>query len=134
KLKSTSIDKLIEAAGREAQVRPVHVRLPRFRSESFLDITDALASQIGPALAADSDYSPINASKGGPLLVVHRVTLDVTEAGTVAAAATGITSDRSLTVTPVFAADRPFAFAIVHRPTQAALFAGYIADPGKVGH
>lgn len=132
-LKSTSIDKLIAAASKGAQERPVHVRLPRFRSESYLDITDALGSQIGPALRADSDYSPINAGKSGPLLVVHRVVVDVSEAGTVAAAATAVTSDRSLAVTPVLAADRPFAFAIVHRPTQAVLFAGYIADPGEAG-
>jgi serpin B len=129
-LKTTSIDKLIAAASKEAEVRPVHVRLPRFRSESFLDITDALASQIGPALAPNSEYGPINDGKRGPLMVVHRVVVDVTEAGTVAAAATGITGDRSLAVTPVFAADRPFAFAIVHRPTHAVLFTGYIADPG----
>jgi serpin B len=130
-LKRTTIDKLIAAAGKEAQERPVHVRLPRFRSESYLDLTDALASQIGPALAADSDYSPINAGKRGPLQVVHRVVVDVTEAGTVAAAATAVTSDRSLAINPVFSADRPFAFAIVHRLTQAVLFAGYIADPGE---
>ncbi len=129
-LKTTSIDKLIAAASKEAEVRPVHVRLPRFRSESFLDITDALAGQIGPALAANSEYGPINDGKKGPLMVVHRVVVDVTEEGTVAAAATGITNDRSLAVTPVFAADRPFAFAIVHRPTHAVLFTGYIADPG----
>jgi serpin B len=130
-LKSTSIDKLVAAAGKEAQERSVHVRLPRFRAESYLDLTNALVGQIGRALDADSDYSPINAAKKGPLLVVHRVLVDVTEAGTVAAAATAITSDRSLAVTPVLSADRPFAFAIVHRPTQAVLFAGYIADPGR---
>jgi serine protease inhibitor len=129
-LKSKSIDKLVEAAGKEAELRSVHVRLPRFRVESFLDITDALATQIGPALVADADYSPINPAKSGPLLVVHRVAVDVTEAGTVAAAATGITTDRSLQITPMFAADRPFAFAIVHRPTKAILFTGYVADPG----
>jgi serpin B len=132
-LKSTSIDKLIAAASKGAQERTVHVRLPRFRSESYLDITDALGSQIGPSLRADSNYSPINAGKGGPLQVVHRVVVDVSEAGTVAAAATAVTGDRSLAVTPVLAADRPFAFAIVHRPTQAVLFAGYIADPGEAG-
>ncbi len=111
----------------------MHVRLPRFRSESFLDITDALAGQIGQALVSDADYSPVNAAKKGPLMVVHRVVVDVTESGTVAAAATGVTTDRSLAVTPVVSADRPFAFAIVHRPTQAVLFAGYIADPGEGG-
>jgi serpin B len=133
-LKRTSIDELIAAAGRNVRERPVQVRLPRFRSESYLDITDALSGRIGlgSALAADSDYSPINKGKKGPLLVVHRAVVEVTEAGTVAAAATAITSDRSLSITPVFSADRPFAFAIVHRPTQAVLFTGYVADPGDV--
>jgi serpin B len=59
------------------------------------------------------------------------VVVDVTEAGTVAAAATAVATDRSLAVTPVLSADRPFAFAIVHEPTGAVLFAGYIADPGE---
>lgn len=36
-----------------------------------------------------------------------------------------------MSITPLFAADRPFAFAIVHEPTQAILFAGHIADPGE---
>jgi serpin B len=129
-LRKTSIDDLIAAARKEARERPVHVRLPRFRAESLLDLTDTLASQIGPALAANSDYGPINNAKRGPLQVIHRAVLEVTETGTVAAAATAVTSDRSLAVTPVISADRPFAFAIVHRPTQAVLFTGYVADPG----
>jgi serine protease inhibitor len=57
--------------------------------------------------------------------------VEVAEAGTRAAAATAITSDRSLSVTPVLSADKPFIFAIVHRPTQAILFTGYVADPGE---
>jgi serpin B len=128
-LKDKTIDQLIEQATKEAELRQVRVSLPRFRAESFLNITDALATQIGPALVADADYTPINPTKGGPLLVVHRVTVDVSEAGTVAAAATGVTTDRSLTITPVFTANKPFAFAIVHRPTKAVLFTGYVADP-----
>jgi serine protease inhibitor len=57
-LRSKSIDELIAAARKAARARPVHVSLPRFRAEGFLDITDALSGQIGPALAADSDYGP----------------------------------------------------------------------------
>ena len=72
----------------------------------------------------------INKAAGGPLQVTHRAVLEVTESGTRAAAATAITSDRSMAAKPSFSADRPFAVAIVHRPTGAILFAGYIADPG----
>jgi serpin B len=55
----------------------------------------------------------------------------VGEQGTRAAAVTAVAPQRSLSITPLFAADRPFAFAIVHEPTETILFAGYIADPGE---
>jgi len=131
-LKRQSLDVLMAAAFERRRMASVQVRLPRFRAESNLDITDALARQrLAPALSARSDYRAINKAKGGPLVVSHRAVLEVTEAGTKAAAATTITTDRSLALPPiVFSADRPFAFAIVHRATQAILFAGYIADPG----
>lgn len=128
-LAGRTLDALMAEAQAHVRQGPVQVRLPRFRAESSIDLTTALSSQINDALAVDSDYSAINRRKG-PLQVLHRAVLEVAESGTIAAAATAITSDRSLAVTPVFSADRPFAFAIVHRPTQAILFAGYVADPG----
>ena len=131
-LRSKAVGGLVAAAQKTLRRGLVQVRLPRFRAESGLDVTDALSSQIGPALAANSNYDAIHKGKRGPLQVIHRAVLEVSETGTVAAAATAVTSDRSLAVTPVFSADRPFAFAIVHRPTQAVLFAGYIADPAQL--
>jgi serpin B len=62
---------------------------------------------------------------------MHRAVLEVGEQGTRAAAVTAVAPERSLAITPLFAADRPFAFVIVHEPTGAVLFAGYIADPGE---
>jgi serpin B len=129
-LQAKSLDRLMAAAQASLRRASVQVRLPRFRAESGLDITEVLASEIGPALAAGSNYEAINKARSGPLLVIHRAVVEVGEAGTRAAAATAITSDRSLTVTPVLSADRPFVFAVVHRPTRVVLFAGYVADPG----
>jgi serpin B len=130
-LNDRSLGNLMAKAQEKRRREKVQVRLPRFHAESNLNVTDSLASAgLAPALSMTSDYSAINRTKGGRLLVIHRAVLDVTEAGTEAAAATAITSDRSLAQTPVFSADRPFAFAIVHAPTRAVLFAGYVADPG----
>jgi serine protease inhibitor len=130
-LKRRPLGELIAEAQKQQRTLTLPVRLPRFRAESRLDATNALSSLgLGPALAAWANYSAINRRMGGPLQVMHRAVLEVTEVGTKAAAATAITADRSLAAKPVFSADRPFAFAIVHRPTGAVLFAGYVADPG----
>ena len=56
----------------------------------------------------------------------HRANITVDEHGTEAAAVTGIEADSG----PIpFRADRPFAFAIVHGPTNTPLFIGHVADP-----
>jgi len=123
-------DLMAEARGRQRTVT-LQVRLPRFRAESKLDVTGALSNLgLGPAFAPRANYNAINRMGAGPLQVTHRAVLEVTEAGTKAAAATTITGERSLSGRPSFSADRPFAVAILHRPTGAVLFAGYIADPG----
>jgi serine protease inhibitor len=130
-LKRKSLGELMADALNKQRTAALQIRLPRFRVESKLDVTSALSGLgLGAAFAARANYNAINKAGGGPLQVTHRAVLEVTESGTKAAAATAITSDRSLATKPSFAADRPFAVAIVHRPTGAILFAGYIADPG----
>ena len=130
-LKRKSLGGLVAEAQKKQRMAALQVRLPRFRVESKLDVTSALSGLgLGAAFAARANYDAINKASGGPLQVTHRAVLEVTESGTKAAAATAITADRSLAAKPSFAADRPFAVAIVHRPTGAILFAGYVADPG----
>jgi serine protease inhibitor len=130
-LKRKSLGDLMAEAQKKQRMAAVQVRLPRFRVESKVDVTGALTEQgLGPAFARGANYRAINSKGNAPLQVTQRAVLEVSESGTKAAAATTITSDRSLAVTPVVSADRPFAVAIVHRPTGAVLFAGYIADPG----
>jgi serpin B len=130
-LKRKSLGELMAEAQEKQRTLALQVRLPRFRAESKLDATNALAGLgLGSAFSPWSNYHAINRKGGAPLQVTHRAVLEVTEAGTKAAASTTITADRSLAARPSFAADRPFAFAVVHRPTGAVLFAGYIADPG----
>jgi serine protease inhibitor len=130
-LKRKSLGELMADARKKQRTAALQIRLPRFRVESKLDVTDALSGLgLGAAFAARANYNAINKTGDGPLQVTHRAVLEVTESGTRAAAATAITGDRSLVAKPSFSADRPFAVVIAHRPTGAILFAGYIADPG----
>ena len=130
-LQAQSLSGLMSDAQKKRRSAKIRVLLPRFRAESSLDVTDALAGQgLAPAFSALGNYVAINKAKSGRLMALHRAVLEVGEQGTRAAAVTTIAPERSLSITPLFSADRPFAFAIVHEPTEAVLFAGYIADPG----
>jgi serpin B len=85
-------------------------------------------------------FSPARADFGGlsPTLglyvqeVIHRAVLEVDEQGTEAAAVTSV-AIRAMAMLPSprfqFVADRPFAFAIADRRSQAVLFAGIVTDP-----
>ncbi len=131
-LQARSLAGLMSDAQKKRRTTPVRVLLPRFRAESSLDLTDALAGLgLAPAFSALSNYAAINRAKSGRLKALHRAVLEVGEQGTRAAAVTAVAPQRSLAITPLFSADRPFAFAIVHEPTETILFAGYIADPGE---
>jgi serine protease inhibitor len=62
---------------------------------------------------------------------VHAANITVDENGTEAAAVAAIAMPDSAAPQPEIEvrADRPFAFAIVHRPTRTPLFIGRVADP-----
>jgi serpin B len=61
--------------------------------------------------------------------VVHQANLDVNESGTEAAGATAVVIGTRSAPDFTIALDRPFLFAIVDRPTGAALFLGRVTDP-----
>ncbi|MBO0763771.1 MAG: serpin family protein [Hyphomicrobiaceae bacterium] len=130
-LRGRPLGVLMTEAQKKRHTIAVRVRLPHFRAESGLDLADALSSLgLAPAFMGPGDYGAINKARSGPLQAMHRAVLDVSEHGTRASTVSAIGPARSLSVAPPFSADRPFAFAIVHEPTQLMLFAGYIADPG----
>ena len=109
----------------------INLRLPRFRVELSEDLTKLLAgSGLAPAFAPSADYRHITPSKIEELQVLHRVFVELNEAGTEAAAATAIVGMRALEAEPpTFSADRPFVFALRERVTGALLFLGYVGDP-----
>jgi serpin B len=118
--------------------RPVMVELPRFKTSFRASLGDALR-RLGMTKAFDleqADFSGMTARppSEAPLAigdVVHQAVIDVTEAGTEAAAATAIAM-ATASFQPkleVFTVDRPFLFFITDDATGAVLFQGLIVDP-----
>jgi serpin B len=86
------------------------------------------------AFSDKADFSGIDPKRGLAISeVVHKAFVDVSEEGTEAAAATGITMRATAMRMPeqaiVFRADHPFIFLIRDRRTGAVLFIGRLMDP-----
>jgi serpin B len=115
--------------------RNVQLSLPKFRAESELSLGQALSSMGMPTAFTDkADFSGISAK--GPLKigqVLHKAFVDVSEQGTEAAAATGITVTLAAVHVPeqpvIFRADHPFIFLIRDTRTDAILFIGRLMNP-----
>ena len=121
----------------------VALQLPRFRLEyGVRSLRDSLrAMGLGPAFdagAAGTDDGPcfplMTPDKDAHLSdVLHKALLEVTEEGTVAAAATAaIMATRSMRIEPppeLVIFDRPFAIAIEDAASGAPLFLGLVAKP-----
>jgi serpin B len=119
-----------------ASLRPslVDLRMPRFHLIAHTEL-DAILSALGMPIAfsPQADFSGITTQTPLAILAVeHGADLTVDEAGTVAAAATGIS------VAPTAAApglvvqltlDRPFVLFIRDDNTGAILVAGRVSDP-----
>lgn len=116
--------------------------LPRFRT-GFTTELKSKYQQLGLVRAFDEDRADLSGMTGRPKeevktwidKILHRTTIDVTEVGTEAAAATAtslveITSAERPRPEP-FTVDRPFLFYITDDSTGAILFAGRISDPSK---
>lgn len=120
----------------------VALQLPRFRLEyGVRSLRDSLrAMGLGPAFDAGAAgtegpcFPLMTADKDAHLSdVLHKALLEVTEEGTVAAAATAaIMATRSMRIEPppeLVIFDRPFAIAIEDAASGAPLFLGLVAKP-----
>ena len=132
-LTGDAIDSLV--AGLDARAYDVDTFLPRFRVTYSRTLNHALVN-LGMAGAFQDDANFRGISEETDLKisqVVHKAYVDVTEEGTEAAAATGITmipTSASRPKTPItFRADHPFVFLIRDRETGAILFVGRVVDP-----
>ena len=115
--------------------RNVQVSLPKFRVECEFSLREALSTMGMPtAFTGKADFSGIDPKRGLAISqVVHKAFVDVSEQGTEAAAATGITMRTTAMRMPeqavVFRADHPFLFLIRDTRTEAVLFIGRLMNP-----
>ena len=115
--------------------RNVQVSLPKFRAESEFSLRKALSTLGMPTAFTDqADFSGIDPKRGLAISeVVHKAFVDVSEKGTEAAAATGITMRATAMRMPepavVFRADHPFLFLIRDTRSGAVLFIGRLMNP-----
>ena len=123
--------------------REVRLSIPKFRIEPpRLALADFLKSR-GMTAAFDiprgsADFSGIAPRKPDDYLriseVFHKAFIEVNEAGTEAAAATAVVMMR-VTAMPdepeVVELNRPFLFAIFHRPSSNCLFLGRLVNPSN---
>jgi serpin B len=121
----------------DIRARKVVLSLPKWTARKPLGLNEALKS-LGMRKAFDAGAADLSGIDGTRDLfvsdIVHEGFVDVSEEGTEAAAATGVVVGvRSMAPSRdeplVIKADRPFAWAIVDRETNAVLFAGTVIDP-----
>jgi serpin B len=120
--------------------RPVALALPRFKATFTADLVAPLQKAgMRLAFSDDADFSGMRgptraAARLKIASVKHRAVIEVTEAGTEAAAATSVgmvTASAPIErTTPIpFVVDRPFLFLVVDTASGAVLFQGRIVDP-----
>ncbi len=112
----------------------LRVMLPRFSVDYGPAKLKPVLSRLGMPLAFSSQ-ADFSGMAGGPSDlwiddVYHRARVRVDEAGTVAAAATGVAMrTKSARPSVLFHVDRPFLFLIRDKQLDAVLFMGRIGDP-----
>lgn len=112
----------------------VHLKLPRFEYKSKFDLKATLkALGMVDAFTDKADLSGVDGTRDLQVTgVFHQAFVKVNEAGTEAAAATGVVAGAT-SAPPVvkLTVDRPFLFLIRDLKTRAVLFVGRVEDPTK---
>ena len=114
----------------------VRVSFPKFKLENQFSLNKTLEHMgMTDAFSPKSDFSGMDGTRELYIsAVVHKAYVDVNEAGTEAAAATGVAMAARAVQPhpqPVFRADHPFIFLIRDTHSGSILFLGRLTDPTK---
>ncbi len=111
----------------------VQVTIPKFTMTEQFELAPTLESMGMKAAFEDADFSGMTGNRAFAIsAVIHKAYVEVTEEGTVAAAATGVAMTMMAipeAPPPVFQADHPFIFVIQDEKSGAFLFMGRVAEP-----
>ncbi|MGY3447161.1 serpin family protein [Bradyrhizobium sp. USDA 4473] len=139
RLGTSEVSALFSALRQEKEVN-TYVSLPRFKIRFSAKLKDRY-QQLGlmrPFDEARADFSGITGRSKELVRVwiddiLHRATLEVTENGSEAAAATAVSmAEITMANKPEpFTVDRPFLFYVADDRTAAILFAGCMSNPGE---
>ena len=121
----------------------VKIFIPKFKFDLTLDGLADMLKALGMTDAFNLNLANFNGiipdETGRGLYisdVIHKAFVEVNEEGTEAAAATGIVMATKAgpgpDQTPVFRADKPFLYLLVHKPTNTVLFMGKMCEPPKM--
>ncbi len=122
-------------------MQEVQVNIPRFKFDITLEGLSEMLKAMGMTDAFSefkADFSGIRKGTGLYILdVVHKAFVEVKEEGTEAAAATAVimatkAAPGQMEPVPVFRADKPFVYMIIHKPSNAVLFLGKMTEPPKL--
>lgn len=119
---------------RNLQPAKVQLVLPKFRVASRLSLRDLYAPRMPLPFSEQADFRGI--SDKAELRIseaLHQAYINVDEQGTEAGAASGLGVVLKQVADAQFVADRPFAFLLRDRRTQAMLFCGLLVWPGDAG-
>jgi serpin B len=115
--------------------RRVEVFLPKFKVEARLSLASTLSEMGMPDAFSPgvADFSGLTSAEAWYIsAVVHHAVIDVNERGAEAAAATGagtVLLAAFPAPPPLFRADHPFLYLIVHKPSDTTLFMGRLSEP-----
>jgi serpin B len=116
------------------QNRKVQIQLPKFSTRSPQDLKQALSRMgLQNLFNGQADLSRLSDQKIQISQAIHEAYIKIDEAGTEAAAATGVAGKAMASIgdredpTP-FVADHPFLYTIVHNPTGAVVFIGKVTE------
>ena len=123
------VDPLLKAL----EYQRVNLKMPKFKFDSELGLSDTLAAMGMPvAFSASADFSGMTGNRELFIQeVVHKAFVSVDEAGTEAAAATAVIMPASMPPREPIEVnvDRPFIFLIRDIETGSLLFMGRVLNP-----
>ncbi len=123
----------IASARSKLEMKTVDLSLPKFTIDAGIADTIRIFRKLGLSLcfSRDADFSAMTDSQELFISnITHRARVEVDEAGTIGAAATGV-AVASKGVPKVVLVDRPFLFLVQDHQLHRILFWGRCADPRK---